>query len=536
MSTSELREEIWRLIHARQWNAAADKCRQLTAASPEETAGWYAASQAALGAGRSAEALACIERAMALDPQNPRLLLQHSRALAAHGRLIEAAAAAAAAHLRAPDNDAALLDGIGTALSQAGDLTRAMSAYDRAVTLAPHNAAFRFNRATVRRYLGALAEAESDYDRVITLNPRDFEAYKNRSDLRRQTPSSNHVTELEALLGSADVPWQGAVQLHYALAKEYEDLAEYATSFRHLRTGASLRRQHLRYDVSVDVATVDWIIEAFPRSGGERPQPQDTAHAAPVFVLGLPRSGSTLVERILASHSQLTSAGELPNFARCLVQAVQRQASAQDALGRKLPRRELVARSASLDFASLGDDYLKSARASGAAPGRFIDKMPLNYLYCGLIERSLPGARLVHVSRSPMAACYAMYKTLFRDGYPFSYDLTELGRYYLAYRRLMRHWHSASHQGIHRLSYERLVSDQGGQSRSLLQYCGLAWEDGCLQFHRNASPSRTASAAQIRQPIYESSVQQWRHYSEQLAGLAEQLRAGGLEPESAEAP
>lgn len=536
MSTSALREEIWRLIHARQWDAAAAKCRQLTAAWPQEAAGWYAASQAALGAGHNTEALACIERAIALDPQAPRLLLQQSRALAAHGRLPEAAAAAAKAQRGAPNNDAALLDGIGTALSQAGDQARAMSAYDRAVALAPDNPAFRFNRATVHRYLGALSEAEADYDRVITLNPRDFEAYKNRSDLRRQTPSSNHVGELEALLVSADVPWQGAVQLHYALAKEYEDLGEYAASFLHLQGGATLRRQHLRYDVSADVATVDWIIEAFPRSGGERPDPQGAAYAAPIFVLGLPRSGSTLVERILASHSQVTSAGELPSFALCLVQAVQRQASSQDAPRAKLPRRELVARSATLDFAALGDSYLKSARAAGAPPGRFTDKMPLNYLYCGLIERSLPGACLVHVSRSPMAACYAMYKTLFRDGYPFSYDLAELGRYYLAYWRLMQHWHAISPQGLYSLSYERLVSDQEGQSRALLQHCGLAWEDACLQFHRNASPSTTASAAQIRQPIYESSVEQWRHYSEQLAGLAEQLRAAGLEPENAAVP
>jgi hypothetical protein len=199
----------------------------------------------------------------------------------------------------------------------------------------------------------------------------------------------------------------------------------------------------------------------------------------------------------------------------------------------QLPRRDLIARSAELDFAALGREYLERARHTMPAGMRFTDKMPLNYLYCGLIVKALPNAKIVHVVRRPLAACYAMYKTLFQDGYPFSYDLTEIGRYYLGYRRLMDHWQAALPGFIHTLSYESLVADQVGEMRRLLDFCGLDWQDACAQFHVNASPTTTASAAQVRRPVYDSSVAQWRHYAAQLAPLNGLLQAAGIHTEDA---
>jgi Tfp pilus assembly protein PilF len=252
------------------------------------------------------------------------------------------------------------------------------------------------------------------------------------------------------------------------------------------------------------------------------PMPAAPMPAAPIFIVGLPRSGTTLVDRILSSHSQVTSAGELNAFALTLVAAVRRANP-----GAQLPRRELVARSADIDFAAVGRDYLEAAHAV-AGPGCFTDKMPLNYLYCGLIRRALPNAKIVHLTRHPMAAGYAMFKTLFKDGYPFSYDLTEIGRYFGAYRRLMDHWNSTMPSAIYTLQYEDLVADQVGESRRLLQYCGLEWEDACADFHRNSAATTTQSAAQVRQPIYRTSVAQWRHYDSQLAILSEVLKSAGI--------
>ena len=480
-----------------------------------------------------AGALQRIDRALAIDAQDKRFLMHRAQCLMALGRRAEAFAAAESAE-RFAAADGALSDAIGTLYSAGNDQERALAAYDRAVALEPLNPRFLYNRASVRRFLGLLAGAEEDYDRVIALQPTDFEAYKNRTDLRTQTAARNHVMELEVLASHPIADWRGEVQIHYALAKEYEDLGDYAKSFDHLNRGAAKRREHLRYDIALDEATVQWIIDAYPAAamGGtahvtaDAPAggTSDARAATPIFIVGLPRSGTTLAERILASHSTLRSAGELDCFALSLVDAVRRLTGRA-----QMPRRELVANSAAVDFAALGRDYMDRACLASGGSGRFIDKMPLNYLYCGLIRRALPDTKIVHLTRHPMAVCYAMYKTLFKDGYPFSYDLDEIARYFIAYRRLMAHWRSAVPGAVYDLSYEALVADQLGETRKLLQFCGLDWQDSCAQFHLNPTASTTASAVQIRRPIYESSVAQWRRYEKRLSGLRERLEAAGVE-------
>jgi tetratricopeptide (TPR) repeat protein len=470
------------------------------------------------------DALRSIDDLLRREAGDPRLWLLKAQCLLTIGRLPEACAAAGCA-MDDTLADPALLDALGTVFSRANDQQRALAAYNRAIAQAPNQAHFLFNRAAVRRFLGDLAAAESDYDRAIALRPDDCEAYANRSQLRTQTRERNHVAEMEALLAGGTLGWEGEVEMRHALAKEYEDLGEYPRSFEHLRRGATLRRRHLRYTLANDVATVDWIIQAFPKPlAAARPDAATQAcAAAPIFVIGLPRSGSTLVERILSSHSAVESAGELHHFSLALVDAVQRHAGAVP-----LNRQTLVAKSAELDFAALGADYLARVRAGGCVAARFVDKMPLNYLYCGLIQRALPQARIVHVSREPMAACYAMYKTLFKDGYPFSYDVAELAGYYAGYRRLMQHWHATLPEAIFELQYEALVAAPEAQTRRLLSFCGLEWQQRCSDFHLNPAASTTASAAQVRQPLYRTSLSQWRHYARELAPLRDALIAAGI--------
>lgn len=510
-----LHRDVLRLMQARDWRGADLLCRQLAERHPEFAAGWCSASHIALAQGAAATALAAIDRAVEREPANGAFRLQRATCLMALRRRQDALDAAESA-LRCAAGNPFVLDALGTLYSSLGEQHRALAAYDRAVSLAPQDPRFRYNRASVRRFLGDLEGAEADFDHAIALNPHDFEAYLNRSDLRRQTPSRNHTAALEALAGQSFDGWQGEVQIRYALAKEYEDLERYAESFAQLRRGADKRREFLAYDVANDVATAQWITDAFPVAPLER-----TAGAiedSPIFVVGLPRSGTTLVERILGSHSSLTAAGELNGFALALVEAARLRA------GRALPRRELVALSATLDFAALGRDYLRRAHDAFGGADRFIDKMPLNYLYCGLIARAVPNAKIIHTTRHPMAAGYAMYKTLFKDGYPFSYDLGDIARYYGAYRRLMDHWNRTMPGAIYEVSYEALVADQPGETRKLLAHCGLEWEDACAQFHRNPAASTTASASQVRRPIYQSSVAQWQHYGAELAPLSEALR------------
>ena len=523
-------QEVLRLMQAKHWRPAEQAVARLNTLFPEYGAGWYAASRIALMLGNVSDALAHIDRALPMDPCNPHGLIQRAHCLLALGRRHDACESAAAAQRNATA-DPVLLDTIGGFFNLAGDQQRAMVAYDQAVALAPNNPHFLFNRAAVSVFVGQLTAAEHDYDRVIALRPADCEAYKNRADLRTQTAEKNHVAELESLVGKPVADWRAEVQLRFALAKEFEDLGEYEKSFRNLQLGATKRREHLRYDVATDVATVDWIIDAFPTGPrvGSVSAGAGAGEEAPIFIVGLPRSGTTLVDRILGSHSAIRSAGELNHFALCIVDAVRGRTGEAP-----LPRRELVARSADVDFAALGRDYL--ARALSVGPGatgtvamRFTDKMPLNYLYCGLIRRALPNARIVHLTRHPLAHCYAMYKTLFKAGYPFSYDLSEIGRYYIAYRRLMDHWDRTMPATIHPINYERLVSDQLAETRKLLEFCGLPWEDACVDYHRNPAATTTASAAQVRREIYDTSVAQWRHYEVKLGALRDQLAAAGID-------
>jgi tetratricopeptide (TPR) repeat protein len=518
LTASRLEEEALRLARHGALRAAAEVCRTLTTGHPQFAAGWQTASSITLQMGDAAAALADIERALALAPKDGRALLQKARCLRALRRLGEALELARSVR-QLTDEDTAGLDALGTFYSQCGEPQPALEAYDRALQLAPRNVAIAFNRAAVRGSLGHLAAAEEDYDHVIRQRPNDFEAWKNRSDLRTQTRDRNHVAELEKLLQGGISDWRGEVEIRYALAKEYEDLGEHARSWTHLETGAKLHRRKLVYHVERDVATIDWIIEAFaasPPAAVQGPASRESTlgqpimgqptMGQPIFIIGLPRSGITVVERILGSHSGVHPAGELNELSQALFDAVTRTANTKS-----LERQELVARSAKVDFAALGREYIERTR-----PPRkpyFTDRMPLNYLYCGIIRRALPNARIVHLTRHPLAACYAMYKTLFREAYPFSYKLEEIGRYYIAYRRLMTHWQNTLPGAIRELSYERLVSDPLREVRGLFEYCSLEWEQ----------------TPHVRQSLYDASLTRWRNYSAQLEGLRTQLVAAGLE-------
>jgi tetratricopeptide (TPR) repeat protein len=399
----------------------------------------------------------------------------------------------------------------------------ALNLFRRAIELAPRNSHFQFNLATSLRFAGDVEAAETAADAAIAGNPRDPGAWYLRSYLRTQTSERNHVAGLEATLRDPGISTPGRVQLLYALAKEHEDLGDYARSFAALEEGASLRRKHMRYDVGDDIRTIDRIIELHDARSLAQPGPGYESRE-PLFVLGLPRTGTTLVERILGNHSAVTAAGELRQFPEQMLRL------ARESLGgRDLPRDDLVARTLTLDMRELGRRYVESTRPKTGGTPHFVDKLPLNYLYCGLIHASLPGARIVHLRRHPLDACYAIYKTLFSRAYPFSYDLVELGRYYAAYDRLMAHWRSVMPGVIYDLHYEALVDDPERETRRLLDHCGLEFEAACRDFHSSPEASTTASALQVRRPMYRDSVMRWRKVASQLEPLARVLRSHGID-------
>lgn len=387
----------------------------------------------------------------------------------------------------------------------------------RAVELVPDDGRARYDLAAASIALGRIDAAEAHFDRVIADNPCDWDAWANRSTLRRATAERNHVAALDSALAAAGSDVEARIALGHALAKELEDLGEHDRAFAALKAAAGARRARLSYRVTDDVDTMATIADAFSTER-LRAAPPPSIEPGPIFILGLPRSGTTLVDRILSSHSQVASLGEIQDFALALVEGA----------GQARDKADLISRSTAMDHAALGRAY--RARIAERVPSApfAIDKTPLNFLYIGLIALALPDARIVHVRRGAMDGCYAMYKTLFRMGYPFSYDLGDLAAYRIAYERLMTHWREALPGRMIEIDYEALIAAQESESRRLVAACGLDWEAACLDFYRNPAPVATASAVQVRAPIHDRSVGLWRHYRSGLAPLADALTKAGI--------
>lgn len=414
-------------------------------------------------------------------------------------------------------NDAGLLQRIAEQYVIAGRHFDAARCHARAAMLKPDHPRHLYNLAASKIALGELDDAEDLLNRVIRLDPQDYDAWHNRSTLRTQTPEDNHVEQLKYVLGRLERDHPGRAPVSYALAKELEDLGRFDESWQYLQQGALARRRGMQYDVAADEEAMRLIAESFNERLLGGPQGRFDG-ARPIFVLGLPRSGTTLVDRILDAHSEVASLGEINTLAFSLMRLA----------GEASDKAELIRKSATIDFAEFGRLYAKGIAGYGSDAPRLVDKTPLNFLYIGLINLAMPGATVIHLRRHPLDSCYAIYKTLFRLGYPFSYSLQDVGRYYIAYHRLMSHWRAGLPGRILDVDYERLVADQEGETRRILEHCGLGFEPACLEFHRQAGAAATASAAQVRQPVYASSVGRWRCYERQLARLAEKLEEQGI--------
>lgn len=465
-----------------------------------------------LGAGKPADLLRLIARAFPGSPSDPRVLVQKAYAHAQLGQIGDALADAARAR-HGPLTDLWALDLLGNTFTLCHKPEQAHAAFAAARRIAPNRPDVLFNLATAAGFLGLTAEAEEAYDRVIAMAPDNAEAWLNRSLLRRQTRADNHVPQLLSALGGGALPWPQEVHLRYALGKELEDLGDHDGAFAHLARGAAVRRQHMRYAVAEDCAAMDHIA-ATHDADWCAPARADRTVAAPIFILGMPRSGSTLLERMLGRHTQVQALGELPCFGQALIAAF------RDRMGRMpASKAELIATSAELDPSALGAAYLAAVAPLRDARPRFIDKLPINFLYAGLIARALPGAMLLHIRRDPLDLCFAIFKTLFRDAYPFSYDLAELGAYHRAYRSLMDHWRRALGDRLVESDYEELVAAPRATLEALLPRLGLPFEDACLSPEQDRAGVMTASAAQVRQPIHAGSVGSATRYARHLEPL-----------------
>lgn len=525
---------IYRLMDQHDFQTAVKLCEQLTGQHPEFEPGWVVSAEFFLRVNNPARALELAQQAVALSPDNINWLILQARCQLECGKT--AAARYSIERIEAvTDLTPQQHNELGMLLSRVDAHRSAQQHYQRAVEAQPNEVEFLFNLATSHRFLGEIDQAESTLNTVLRLQPTDHEAAAMRSSLRKALPDNNHVDELKVTFSNLPLSPAGQTSFCYALAKELEDLGEYPESFAWLKRGADVRRAGMTYRVATDVEIIDGIIQHFdaaffskqdPQQNTDREQQKSSQEA--FFIIGLPRSGTTLLERILGSHPDVHAAGELGHFGIELTKLT-RTRLADSSGNRKPDRQEFVAASREIDFPLLGRNYIQSTRPQTGHTAHFIDKLPFNYLYAGLIHRALPGSRIISLQRHPMDSCYSMYKQLFRDAYPFSYSLEDLAEYYLAYHRLMQHWDTVIPGVIHRVQYESLVADTEGEARRLLAHCGLDWQDQVLEYHRNRSASTTASATQVRQKVYTSSVGKWQHYAKELEPLRQRLEQGGVD-------
>lgn len=492
-------------------------CRAILSQQPESSQAWHLLSEAALRLGNHVTALDAAQAAHDREPRNTEYAIQEAKcwALAGHRR---EALTLARIHIEEA-LPAALHGALGTIFSLAGDQQAARLQFLKALFQSPHNAALLYNLAAAERMTGHLADAEAHCDAALTLSPHDYRTCFLRADLRRWTEDRNHIAVMAPLFDPRASDWRGMVLLGFALFKECDDLGRHDDAFAYLKAASELQRTHMRYTIDADIAAIDAVMKAHTKeaiaaaaraSGGEDA----------IFVIGLPRSGTTLVERMLASHSAVVSAGEPSDFVAALTEAAARTA---------LPagRDALIGGSLSLDLNFVASRYLERVRPEGSFE-RFIDKFPQNYLYAGLIHAALPRAKIVLLRRDPMDSCFAMYRAFFSGAYPFSYDLAELARYYAAFDRLCAQWRSVlPESAFMELRYEELVRDPEAAAGRLLSFTGLPWEEAVARPHENPEVAMTASAVQVRAPIHANSVAKWRRYAHHLAPLRAALAAAG---------
>ena len=487
---------------------------------PATASEWREEGDACAARGELEAALQRFENARMLDPADA---LSHQRLaamLAVLNRVPEAALRYREAIALAPRN-ADSHHGLGWTLEQMHRLEQAVDAYREAVRLNPNADGSHNNMGNCLQALGRFDEAHEAYRRAIEAAPQVPLYYRNFVQTRRLTIDDPVFVALEHFAGNAAaLTLANQAEIHFAYGQALSDVGRNDASFDHFLKGNALHRTGVRYNEAESLGLFARLPELLTSDVLAARHGLGDPSAAPIFIVGMPRSGSTLIEQILASHPQVFGAGERTEFGEALMNCLRRELD--DPLRIDIEALQGVG---AVQLSALGADYLHrmhSALREIAGPvlsqeqneapryTRFTDKYPFNFINVGLIHLALPNARFIHSSRSPLQTCLSIFSRLFHD-VPFGYDLGELGRYYRAYDALMAHWKSALPEGVMiEVKYEELVDDFEGSVRRLLAHCGLDWDERCLSFHQTTRHVNTASSAQVRRPLYKTSVQRWQ--------------------------
>ncbi|MGJ3258791.1 MAG: sulfotransferase [Rhodospirillales bacterium] len=403
--------------------------------------------------------------------------------------------------------------GLGMARKEQGDYRRALRDLRRACKLAPDNEEYRLNLGNVEEITGDLKEARASFEEALRIKPDFAEAFRKLAGHKSFQTDDPVLARMASLATQPDTSPKAAGNLHFALADIYDKAGEAETAFHHFQLGNAIKRKSLKgYDPDIVLRRIARTARIFRDDLFARFEGAGNTDDRPVFIVGMPRSGTTLVEQILASHSKVFAAGETRFLETQIADYITQARPARD-------YPEFVPSFDADNLKDMGSAYLGLISKDAGNALRITDKMPQNFIYAGLIRLLLPNARIIHCRRDPVDTCFSCFKKYFMDDVPFTFSLDDLANYYKSYHALMQHWRDVLPGGMLEIDYEAVVDDLEGEARRLIEYCGLDWEPACLDFHKTKRDVATASNLQVRQPIYRSAVQAWKPYEAYLGPL-----------------
>lgn len=468
--------------------------------------------------GNHVKAQELFEQAHTLAPSESFYAAQYARYLVANGNQAGALQIMDRV-VRLPIDDAYTADTVGVVYSRTGFHERAVPFFEKAVGFDPAPANFHYNLAASLQFSGEFNQAETSFKACIERDPDSYRAYSSLASLSRQSTDKNHLPELKKLFTKLGDDEDAALHLGHAIAKTLEDLDRHEESYDWLVKAKQKKRAQLNYQPETDLEL--FKAAASLAKNGASNSGKNYSNAAPIFIVGLPRTGTTLVDRILSSHPDVVSAGELNTFAGLIKKATATTSN-------KVLDAETLAKIEDIDMAEIGQDYISSTRRLARGANRFTDKMPLNFFYVAAICRALPQAKIVILRRDPIDSCLSNFRQLFSTGfsyYNYSLSIDDTAKYYNAFDELMAHWLTTlPKKNLYAIRYEDIVNDQENQTQQLLSFCDLSWDDRCMRFHENLAPVSTASSVQVRQPLYSGSIGRWKKYGDRLDAMQDILK------------
>jgi len=496
---------------------AIDHLRRALAERPDHIEAHFTLGNALYAISQDAEAIQCYLKVLELSPLHPET---HNNLANVYQRIGQFDLAVShykkAIEVRPDYADA--YGNLGNAYLVLNRLEDSIEQNKRALKLKPERFGSYNNQGVAYQALGRFKEAEEAFEHALELMPRDAAIHLNLVNMGRVKPGDRRLAGLQKLLSEvSSLDAKNQVAAHFAMGKALSDLGRYDEAFQHLLKGNALERQSFFYDEPQRMAMFENLRSLFTPEFFKAKSGRGDTSWAPIFIVGMPRSGTTLMEQVLASHSKVFGAGELETFKEAVGEVAVRHAIT--------PAFPALAGAMSPDqMGQLGETYTKRVRALAPDATHIVDKMPINFMFVGLIHLALPNARIINIRRDPLDTCVSCFSLLFTGSQPFAYDLAELGRYFRAYEGVMEHWHKVLPRGvITDVHYEDLVDDIEGEGRRVLSHCGLEWEDACRDFHDTERTVRTASLMQVREPVYRRAIGSWQRYAKHLGPLADAL-------------